>query len=85
MSRGYLLLLIPLLLGGCDKFTGKPASFDDIVKVVEALRAAGCTGLSELKSEREGFDAEGVTCGDESYDIELDKSFAIVSKRKDRF
>lgn len=78
------LLLAFLMLGGCDRIASEPASLDDIVKVVEALRAAGCTGLSELEVERNGFEVDGVLCNDGNrYDIRLDKAFNITSKRRD--
>jgi uncharacterized protein YceK len=84
MSKGLVLLAALLLLSGCGKITGTPAPFDDIVKAVEALRASGCTALAKLKAESDGYEAEGVTCAEgKRYDIELDKNFAIVSKRED--
>jgi hypothetical protein len=72
------------LLGGCGKIGGKPATLDEIAKVIEALRAAGCTGLHELDVESDEYEVGGVVCNDgKSYDIKLDKNFAVVSKRKD--
>jgi Peptidase propeptide and YPEB domain len=79
-----LILLSVLMLGACDKFSSEPASLDEITKVVDALRAAGCTGLKELEVERDGFEVDGVVCNDGNvYDIKLDKAFNIVSKRRD--
>lgn len=78
------VLFAALAFGACDKFSATPASLDDVGKVVEALRAAGCTGLLELDVEGDGYEAEGVTCGDgETYDMKIDKSFTITSKRTD--
>ncbi len=80
------VLLALLVLGGCDRIASEPASLDDVVKVVEALRAAGCTGLSELEVERTGFEVDGVLCSDgKRYEIRLDKAFNITSKERDRF
>jgi hypothetical protein len=72
------------MLTGCDRLSSKPASLDDITKVIEALRAAGCTGLKELDVEAEEYEAGGVVCAeDKSYDVKLDKSFNVISKRED--
>ena len=84
MRFGLMLLLALLLMVGCEKLASKPASLDEITKVVEALRAAGCTGLKELDVETEEYEVGGVVCNDgKSYDIKLDKSFNVVSKRED--
>ena len=86
MAGGRTLLLVLLLLGGCGKFGAEPATLDEIIKVVEALRAAGCTAVLEIDVDRDGYEAEGVTCNDgKSYDMKLDKNFAVVFKRKDWF
>ena len=79
-----MLLLFLSMLVGCEKLTSKPASLEEITKVVEALRAAGCTGLKELDVETEEYEVGGAVCNDgKSYDIKLDKSFNVVSKRED--
>ena len=84
MARGRMLLLVLLLVGGCGKFEAEPATLDEIARALEALRAAGCTALLEIDVDRDGYEAEGVTCNDgKSYDMKLDKNFAVVSKRKD--
>jgi len=84
MGNIVLLLLAFLVLGGCEKIVGKPASLEEITKVIDALRTAGCTGLKELDVEREEYEVGGVVCNDgKSYDIKLDKSFNVVSKRED--
>jgi hypothetical protein len=84
MTDIRLWLLILILLGGCDKFRGEPATLDEITKVVEALRAAGCTAVREIDVDADGYEVEGATCGDgKSYDVKLDKKFAVVSKRAD--
>ncbi|MBK5198975.1 MAG: PepSY domain-containing protein [Methyloceanibacter sp.] len=84
MASVRISLLVLLLLAGCSKFRGEPASLDDITKVVEALRAAGCTAVREIDVDRDGYEVEGAACEDgKSYDIKLDKKFAVVSKRKD--
>jgi hypothetical protein len=56
-----------------------------MAKVVETLKAAGCTAVSEIETERSGgFEVEGAICEEEKrFDIKLDKSFAIVSKNED--
>lgn len=78
------VVLAALAVGACDKISATPASLDDVSKVVEALRAAGCTGLLELDVERNGYEAEGVTCADgKTYDMKIDKSFTVTSKRTD--
>ena len=80
-----LLLLVLFLVTGCDS-SSKPASVDEVSKLIDALRAAGCTGLLGLKSESEGYEVWGASCGDENrYEVKLDKNFAVVSKRKDWF
>ncbi len=84
MRFGLMLLLFLSMLVGCEKLTSKPASLEEITKVVEALRAAGCTGLKELDVETEEYEVGGAVCNDgKSYDIKLDKSFNVVSKRED--
>ena len=79
-----LMLVLLFLVAGCDKMSGKPASLEEITKVVEALRAAGCTALLELEVEQDGYEVDGATCNDgKSYDMKLDRNFTVVSKRKD--
>jgi len=85
MRNGLMLLMFLFMLGGCEKLASKPASLDEIAKVVDALRTAGCTGLKELDVETEEYEVGGVVCSDgKSYDIKLDKSFNVISKREDR-
>ena len=84
MANFRISLLVLLLLAGCSKVRGEPASLDDITKVVEALRAAGCTAVRQIDVDADGFEIEGARCEDgKSYDVKLDKKFAVVSKRKD--
>ncbi|MCJ7528180.1 MAG: PepSY domain-containing protein [Methyloceanibacter sp.] len=84
MIGARTLLLALLLLGGCDKFRGEPATLEDITKVIEALRAAGCTAVREIDVDADGYEVEGATCADgKSFDVKLDKKFAVVSKRAD--
>ena len=86
MRNGLMLLLFLFLLGGCEKLASKPASLDEIAKVIDALRAAGCTGLQELDVEVDEYEVGGVICSDgKSYDMKLNKNFTVSSKRKDRF
>jgi len=84
MRNGLMLLMFLFMLGGCEKFASKPASLDEIAKVVDALRTAGCTGLKELDVETDEYEVGGVVCSDgKSYDIKLDKKFNVISKRED--
>ena len=72
------------MLGGCEKLTSKPASLEEITKVIEALRAAGCTGFKELDVESDEYEVGGAVCAEgESYDVKLDKNFNIISRRED--
>jgi len=84
MRNGLMLLMFLFMLGGCEKLASKPASLDEIAKDVDALRAAGCTGLKELDVETDEYEVGGVVCSDgKSYDIKLDKKFNVISKRED--
>jgi len=84
MRNGLMLLMFLFMLGGCEKLASKPASLDEIAKVVDALRTAGCTGLKELDVETDEYEVGGVVCSDgKSYDIKLDKKFNVISKRED--
>ena len=84
MTNIRISLLVLLLLAGCSKFRGEPASLEDITKVVEALRAAGCTAVREIDVDRDGYEVEGAACeGGKSFDLKLDKKFGVVSKRPD--
>lgn len=84
MRSCLILLLCSTMLAGCDRLASKPASLDEITKVIEALRAAGCTGLKELDVEAEEYEAGGVVCEEgKSYDVKLDKNFNIIAKRSD--
>jgi hypothetical protein len=84
MRNGLMLLLSLFMLGGCEKLVSKPASLDEITKVVDALRAAGCTGLKELDVETDEYEVGSVVCNDgKSYDMKLDKNFNVISKRED--
>ena len=57
---------------------------DDVTKVVEALRVNGCTAVRQIDVDSDGYEVEGAVCEDgKSYDVKLDKKFAVVSKRKD--
>jgi len=80
-----MLLLFLFLLGGCERLASKPASLDEITKVIDALRAAGCTGLQELDVETDEYEVGGAVCADgKTYDMKLDKTFNVISKREDR-
>jgi len=49
----------PVLLinaGGCEKLASKAASLTRLVKVIDALRTAGCTGLKELDVETDEYE-----------------------------
>ena len=82
--RVISMLVLLLLVTGCDTLAGKPASLEEITKVVDALRAAGCTALRELEVDEDGYEVDGATCNDgKSYDMKLDRNFTVVSKRKD--
>jgi hypothetical protein len=84
MRNGLMLLLSLVLLGGCEKLASKPASLDEIAKVLDALRTAGCTGLKELDVESDEYEVGGVLCSDgKSYDMKLDKNFNVITKRED--
>ena len=48
MRTGLMLLLSLFILSGCERLSSKPASLEEITKVIDALRVAGCTGLKEL-------------------------------------
>lgn len=62
------------------------AKFEEINKVLEALRVAGCTSLIELDVKSDGYKVGGVACNDgQVYDMKLSKAFEIVKKRKDWF
>ena len=84
MRNGLIVLLLLFTLGGCEKIASKPASLDEIAKVIDALRAAGCTALQELDVEADEYEVGGVVCNDgKSYDMKLDKNLTVISKRKD--
>jgi len=86
MRNGLMILLFLFILGGCEKFAGQPASLDEVAKVLDALRAGGCTGLKELDVETDEYEVGGVACSDgKSYDIKLDKKFTVIAKREDHF
>jgi hypothetical protein len=62
------------------------AKLEDISKVLEALKAAGCTSLIELDVKSDGYKLGGVACNDSQvYDMKMSKTFEIVKKRKDWF
>ena len=84
MTNVLISLLVLLLPVGCGKVRGEPASLDEITKVVDALRAAGCTAVREIDVDSDGYEIEGAACeGGKSFDVKLDKKFAVVSKRAD--
>ncbi len=84
MRSILMFLLCSTMLAGCDKLASKPASLDEITKVVEALRAAGCTGLKKLEVDSDEYEVEGAVCAEgKSYDVKLDKSFNVIAKRQD--
>lgn len=84
MTSVRISLLALLVLAGCSKFRGEPASLEDLTKVIEALRTAGCTAVREIDVDNDGYEVEGAVCEDgKSYDVKFDKKFAVVSKRKD--
>ena len=84
MRNVVLLGALVLSLMGCERLVSKPASLEEITKVIDALKAAGCTGLKELDVESDEYEVGGVVCNDgKSYDVKLDKSFNVVSKRED--
>ena len=84
MRNGLMFLLSLFVLVGCEKLSSEPASLDEITKVIDALRTAGCTSLKELDVESDEYEAGGVVCNDgKSYDMKLDKNFNVISKRED--
>lgn len=62
----------------------RTATLDDFGKVLDALRAAGCSAAQKVEVEKKGFEAEGVACGDKHFEIYLDEHFNITSKREER-
>lgn len=62
----------------------RTATLDDFGKVLDALRAAGCSAAQTVEVDRNGFEAEGVLCGDNHFEIYLDEHFNITSKREER-
>jgi hypothetical protein len=80
-----MLVFFLLMLAGCEKLASKPASLDEIAKIIDALRTAGCTGLKELDVETDEYAVGSAVCSDgKSYDIKLDKkNFTVTSKRED--
>lgn len=62
----------------------RTASLDDFSKVLDALRAAGCSAAHKVEVEKAGFEAEGVVCSDKHFEVYLDEHFNITSKREER-
>jgi len=62
----------------------RTATLDEFGKVLDALRAAGCSAAQNVEVEKKGFEAEGVVCGDKHFEIYLDEHFNITSKREER-
>jgi hypothetical protein len=67
------------MLVGCEKLASKPATLDEITKVIDALRSTGCMGLKELDVEDDEYEMGGVVCNDGK----SSKSFNVISKRED--
>lgn len=83
------LLHFAALLAGISLATSahardRSASFEELAKVLDQLKSAGCTALQSLDAEDAGYEAEGVVCNSEKFDINLDRDFNIVAKRKVR-
>ena len=52
-----MLLLSLFILSGCERLSKKPASLEEITKVIDALRVGDVSGLKELDVESEEYEA----------------------------
>jgi len=85
MKRSMICAVFPVLMS-VTAANAETAKLDDISKVLDALRAAGCSSLIEIDVQSDGYKVGGVACTDgQVYDMKLSKTFEIVKKRKDWF
>ena len=60
------------------------ASEEDIARINELLAEMQCEmDEDEIEVEDDGFELDDVFCADGQYDIELNKDFEVVEKRKE--
>ena len=83
MKRSMICAVFPVVISVTAANAGT-AKLDEIGKVLDALRAAGCSSLTELHAKSDGYKVDGVACSDgQVYNMKLSKTFEIVKKRKD--
>ena len=77
---GFLLLAIstaPVMAAE------RPVTDDERGKLVEAVKAQGCTG-GKMKFDDGKFEADGATCADgKKYELEFDIEFKLIKKKLD--
>jgi hypothetical protein len=84
--KNPMVYVAVFLLASVSSANADSANLEDISKVLEALKAAGCTSLIELDVKSDGYKLGGVACNDSQvYDMKMSKAFEIVKKRKDWF
>jgi hypothetical protein len=61
----------------------RPLTEDERTKLVDALKAQGCTG-GKMEFDDGRFEVDDATCADgKTYDFHFDQSFAVTKKELD--
>lgn len=81
MTKFWSVAALALMMSGGMCLAKEPAA-PELEKIKTALKEAGCEG-GEAAVKKDGFAVDDVTCKDGQYDIKLDASFKIVSKKKE--
>jgi hypothetical protein len=64
-------------------FAGRPVTDEERTKLVEALKAQGCTG-GKMEFDSNKFEVDDATCADgKKYDLDFDQAFALLKKKLD--
>lgn len=71
-----------ILFGFSGPAVAAEVSEEAEVAIEKALTEAGCK-LGEVEATDAGYEADDAECADGQYDVKLDKSYAIVEKKKE--
>lgn len=83
MMRIFTAVLALVFAGSLSALAAEPLPADAKVGISKALEEIGCNpGDKAGVEEGVGWFSDGATCGDDVYDIVLDKNFKIVDKKK---
>ena len=81
--RGLLAALAVAALTVSPALADRPVTDEERAKLVELLRAEGCTG-GEMEFDDGKFEVDDARCADgREWDFEFDRNFNLIKKEQD--